>query len=95
MAFNETNNTIFPNGVGQFTFLAAGGSAGDHTVTGIETDDTLLAVVAAEILTTSIGTVQDLTSEFSVDSANTINNDSGSATTGDLLFVTVARGTPN
>lgn len=93
--WNESNNTIFPNGVGQMTLYAAGGSAGDHTVSGVETDDRLLSVFAIEILTTSVGTVQNLTSEFSIDSADTINNDSGTDTTGDLLAVTICRGTPN
>jgi hypothetical protein len=63
------------------------GNAGNHTVTGIATDDVLLAVVAIK-LTLSEGTPNtvavsalNLTSGFSITGANTINNTGGTALT--------------
>lgn len=65
--------------------LIDGGSAGDHTVTGIAVGDRLIAVI--ELATkASIATATDLTSEFTV-AAGKINNDGGTATTNDQLMV--------
>lgn len=64
-----------------------GGAAGDHTVTGITTQDTLVSVLHD----TSSGILADLTSEFSIDSDNTINNGGGTATSSDKLLVTYQR----
>jgi len=61
-------------------FVATGGGAGDITVTGINLGDKLSLVLN---LTDSA----DLTSEFSITAADTINNDGGTATTGDALLV--------
>lgn len=63
--------------------LIAGGSAGNHTVTGIATTDTLVSVIH-----NTAGTLADLTSEFTISAADTINNSAGTDTTGDQLLVT-------
>lgn len=63
--------------------LLAGGVAGNHTLTGITTDDELLAVLHF----TAATTIADLTSEFTIDSANTIDNTSGTDTSSDQLLV--------
>lgn len=60
--------------------VIAGGAAGNHTVTGISTTDILLAVL-------DLTTAADLTSEFTVTAADTINNAAGTDTTGDNLLV--------
>jgi len=62
--------------------LISGGSAGDHTVTGITTSDALELV-----LHNTGGTLADLTSEFSIASDNTINNGGGTDTSSDDLLV--------
>ncbi len=76
------------------TFLVGGGTAGNHTVTGITTADKILGVSSMHIDATSLSTVAftvaDLTSEFTVGAANTINNTSGTDTTDALLLVTYA-----
>lgn len=69
-----------------------GGSAGDHTLTGVATVDKLLSVFSldltgADLSVVNFSAVTDLTSEFSITAANTINNTGGTDTTGALLFV--------
>lgn len=61
-------------------FVATGGAAGDITVTGINLGDKLSLVL-------NLTDLVDLTSEFSITAANTINNAGGTATTGDALLV--------
>ncbi|MBN2148712.1 MAG: hypothetical protein JW726_15095 [Anaerolineales bacterium] len=63
------------------------GAAGNHTVTGIATDDLLLAVVALKLALTE-GTPNtlafsalNLTTEFTITAADTINNTAGTALT--------------
>lgn len=63
--------------------LISGGAAGDHTVTGIASGDEILAVLHY----TTGAALADLTSEFSVSAANTINNTGGTDTTSDQLLV--------
>lgn len=63
--------------------LIDGGTAGDHTVTGIETGDELVSVIH-----NTAGTLADLTSEFSISAADTINNDAGTDTSSDQLLIT-------
>ena len=70
-----------------------GGAAGDHTVAGISTSDSLVAVLKLDFTLTE-GTpntrtwaATDLTSEFSITAANTINNAGGTDTTGAILVV--------
>jgi len=69
------------------------GAAGNHTVTGISTDDVLIAVVGWKI-TLSEGTPNtqavaavNLTSEFTITAANTINNTGGTALTDSSCLV--------
>jgi hypothetical protein len=62
--------------------LVAGAVAGNVTVTGIAVGDEIL-----HVLHNTIGTLADLTAEFSITAANTINNADGTATDGDQLLV--------
>lgn len=64
-----------------------GGSAGNHTVTGIEVGDVLVAVIQFVDDGTQLTDVADLTGEFSIDSADTIDNAGGTDTSGDHLLV--------
>jgi len=79
----------------RFTFIN-GGAAGNHTLTGIAADgnDKLISVWQLNLTlneaqpnTTNSWGPADLTSEFSITAANTINNTGGTATSGDLLVV--------
>lgn len=82
--FNET----FINPMMEFTVIG-GGSAGNHTVTGIRPEDTLKAVIGFTFNegTPNTGTARALTSEFSITADDTINNTGGTDTTGGILFV--------
>jgi hypothetical protein len=66
--------------------LAAGGAAGNITITGVAVGDELVFV---GVFTTaaSIATLADLTAEFSITAGNTINNTGGTATTNNQLMV--------
>lgn len=66
----------------QFAAIA-GGSAGNHTVTGIKTTDKLVAVVHF----TPSTSIAMLTSEFTISAADTINNTGGTDTSSDFLLV--------
>ncbi len=73
---------------GVVSAVIAGGATGNHTVTGITTADTLLSVVRLDRDSTAANiNISDLTGEFTIDSANTIDNDSGTTTTGDALLI--------
>lgn len=63
--------------------LVAGGAAGAFTVSGIATVDRLITVQWL----VSNGAHTDLTSEFSITAADTIDNTGGSDTTGHQLLV--------
>jgi len=73
--------------------VIAGGAAGDHTVTGIETKDNLKTVLHLDFTleegapNTRTWVIHDLTSEFSISAANTINNTGGTDTSGGILLV--------
>lgn len=71
-------------------FVADGAAAGDVTVTGIATTDTLLFV---GVFTTkaSIATFANLTAEFTITATNTINNAAGTSTANNQLIVIVDR----
>ncbi len=60
-----------------------GDAAGDHTVTGVKVRDQLVAVIRH----IDGGAISNLTSEFSISAADTLNNASGTATTGDQLLI--------
>jgi len=66
--------------------LVAGGAAGDHTVTGIALGDDIVFVGHLSTAA-AIATLADLTSEFSITAADTINNTDGTDTTNDQLMV--------
>lgn len=66
--------------------LVAGGAAGDHTVAGIAVGDDI-AWVGHFTTAAAIASLADLTSEFSITAANTINNAAGTDTTNDQLMV--------
>ena len=68
----------------QIPIPVAGGSAGDLTATGVLTTDRLKYVLN---LTDST----DVTVEFTISAADTINNTGGTATTGDLLLIFISR----
>ena len=80
-------------GLGLKQTIISGGSAGDHTVSGISTDDQLIGVVKIDG-TADTGTgdmtwaCSDLASEFSITADDTINNTGGTDTTGAVLLVT-------
>lgn len=67
--------------------VVAGGSAGNKTVTGIKATDALVIVLALVGAGTAITDVTDLTSEFTITAADTINNTGGTDTTGSKLLV--------
>lgn len=64
----------------------AGAAAGNITVAGITTADTIISVVGIK---DSDQSLHDYTSEFTITATNTINNIAGTATTGYHLAVTV------
>lgn len=66
--------------------VVQGAAAGDVTVTGIKTRDTLLAVLKVDF-TDASESAADLTSEFTISAANKINNTGGTASTGGFLIV--------
>lgn len=71
-------------------FVADGAAAGNVTVTGVATTDSLLFV---GVFTTkaSIATFADLTSEFTITATNTINNTAGTSTANNQLLIIVDR----
>jgi adhesin HecA-like repeat protein len=68
--------------------IVTGGAAGALTLTGIATDDTLVGVILLVGAGTDVTDATDLTSEFSITAADTIDNTAGTATTGGKLLVT-------
>lgn len=72
--------------------VIAGGAAGDLAVAGILTTDTLVAVVRLNRDGTAATIdISDITAEFTISAANTINNAAGTNTTGDSLLVLYSR----
>lgn len=66
--------------------LIAGGAAGNHTVTGIATADALISVLHLPDAG-AVDAIADLTAEFSITAADTINNAGGTASTNGKLLV--------
>ena len=85
IAPNSVTNNMLAGGFLKVT-LVAGGSAGDHTVTGITTADQI-AFVGHFSTAAAIATLADLTSEFSITGTNTINTGGGTDTSSDQLMV--------
>ena len=71
--------------------LIAGAAAGNVAATGIKTTDTLVSVLRMIAAGTTMTGITDLTSQFTIPSADTINNTSGTNTTGDKLLVIYTR----
>jgi len=67
--------------------IIAGGAAGNHTVTGIATTDTLVSVIRIDGTDVSEAFGND-TAEYTISAANTINNTGGTASSGCGLLVT-------
>ena len=66
--------------------LIAGGAAGNFTVTGITTADALISVLHLPDAG-AVDAIADLTAEFSITAANTINNTGGTASTNGKLQI--------
>lgn len=66
--------------------LVAGGAAGDHTLTGISLGDRIV-FVGHFSTAAAIATLADLTAEFTVTAADTINNVGGTDTSSDQLMI--------
>lgn len=64
--------------------LIDGGSAGSHTVAGIANNDQLIAVLEQN---GTSGILTNLTEEFSIKKADTIDNTGGTATSSDKLLI--------
>lgn len=88
---------IKPTGIvpGVRTTYLPGGAAGDLTLSGIKKGDALISVVAVAFTLTAgtpntidAFTAADLTDEFSVTAADTINNGGGTSTAASLVVVT-------
>jgi adhesin HecA-like repeat protein len=67
--------------------IVAGGAAGAFTITGLALNDRLISVLEIDA-TDSSETYADLSAEFSITAAATIDNTGGTATTGGALLVT-------
>lgn len=67
--------------------LVAGGAAGNITVTGIAVGDELIAVLHLVGAATTMTNLTDLTAEFTVSAANTINNTGGTSSAGGKLLI--------
>lgn len=68
----------------------AGAAAGNVTVTGIKTTDKILYVggfTLAEGAPNTFGVLNDLTAQFSITAADTINNAGGTSSAGGVLLV--------
>ena len=63
-----------------------GGTAGDHTVTGITTDDKLLGVVGFLLSGALVKTITNSLAGYSIKSTNTINNTGGTNNTQAMMF---------
>lgn len=96
MNFEETHEGSHFSGLNFRTAFIAGGSAGDHTVTGITEKDYIVQVfhISADF-TDEDFSAEDLTDEFSIDSEDTVNNDNGTDTSNGLLFFLYLKGHPN
>lgn len=91
MSFNEGLVTRFPGGLAQYTFAAVGAVAGNVTVPGVKATDRLIGVEAVTYTAGVPSAVADLTSEFTIAGADTINNGGGTSTVDKLVLVSVAR----
>lgn len=86
---NQTVTTTAGEGK-RVTTIIAGGSAGNHTVTGVQAEDQLDRVLHE----TTAGLIVDLTSEFTISADNTIENAGGTDTSSDSLIVEYTKKSP-
>lgn len=97
----NTRKTVFPNGLSSKIGMAGGGTAGSHSVDttlGLAVGDVLDQVVAFGLTTgAAFSSFVDLTSEFTtpIETANAIDNTSGTDTTGLILMFVFADQNPN
>lgn len=92
MAENSGKITRFPGGIAQFTLFGVGAAAGNVTVPGIKTTDTLLLVQSVTIVAgATVSATADLTAEFTISAANQVNNTGGTSTANCFVAVTIAR----
>jgi adhesin HecA-like repeat protein len=68
--------------------VAAGAAAGNITVTGVKATDRLVSVLFADGAGVAVEDIVDLTSEFTITAADTINNTGGTSTAGGSVVVT-------
>ena len=68
--------------------VITGGLAGAHTVTGIKPRDKLVSVLRAIGAGVDVTDITNITSEFTISAVDTIDNTSGTNTTGDKLIIT-------
>ena len=68
--------------------VVAGAAAGNITVTGIKTRDTLVSVLHMAGAGTAVTDVANLVTEFTISAANTINNTGGTSSASGKLVVT-------
>lgn len=66
--------------------VITGGAAGNLTAPGIATTSKLMWVLQFIGAGTAVTSIADLTSQFTITAANTINNTGGTNTTGSQLF---------
>ena len=92
MALSWDKVTWFPSGVNQGTMMFIGDTAGDHTLTGVNTDDQIARVEAIEFAVGVPSAIHDLTSEFSITDDDTLNNDGGTDTSDMIVVVTLVFG---
>lgn len=83
---NFIAKTALPPSAWKFS-VVAGGAAGNHTLTGITTADSLLGVIYVAGAGVDATDISDIRSEFTITAANTINNAAGTDTTGGKLLV--------
>lgn len=84
--------TKFPNGVGQMIGVGIGAGAGNVTVAGVSVGDKLLKVIAVGFTTSAVvNAVTDLTTQFTITAANTINNTGGTSTADKTVLVLYAQ----
>lgn len=87
LSVDSSGNIVAANVATPASTSISGGAAGDHTVTGITTSDILTHVIYFAGAGSTVTDMIDLTSEFSISAADTINNTGGTATTGGKLLV--------
>lgn len=99
--WNGTTGTVLKNGTAALyqaqgivlasklkQTLVTGGAAGNFTVTGIATADQLVSVIYYIGAGVAVTDLSNLTTEFTISAANTINNTGGTDSTGGKLLVT-------